>query len=497
MPADDERDPLDRWLDQQVRPLPPPPGTFELITRRARRRKVRKAVLTAVSAAAVAVAAVLAVPGGLLLQVSPSVVAASSSANGGTQTPGSGTQSPNGTASRDTTSPSASATGTAPLTEPSGPVPANFAPTSVTFVSPTIAWVIGQAGTPGTCANANPDICTSIARTDNAGKTWEGEPAPSTTGPDGPSGVSAIRYLDGVNGWAFGPELWVTHNSGHTWARVSTGGYRVTDLETAGDRVFALWALCPGAQAGAGVASGCTSYTLMSAAKDSDAWTPVGGLTSGLTDQGNPTSALLQLTGTVGYLLAPDGTLYSGPVSGGAWQKAGTAPCQPGTAQADGVPAHAFLALQDERHLAIACYGSSVPGGLQVSTSADGGQLWSAESAASGAASVGTPTSLAATSDGILVLATTTGIYVQSGTGRPSTGLPSTGLPSTGLPSTGQWTATSATGTAAPPGGFTYVGMTTSTQGVALPADTALHEIYLTYNGGTTWTPSTPVEPGR
>ena len=32
MPANDERDPLDRWLDQQVRPLPPPPGTFELVT---------------------------------------------------------------------------------------------------------------------------------------------------------------------------------------------------------------------------------------------------------------------------------------------------------------------------------------------------------------------------------------------------------------------------------------------------------------------------------
>jgi len=490
MPADDERDPLDRWLDQQVRPLPPPAGTFELITRRARRRKIRKAVITVVSAAAVAAAVVIAVPGGLLLKVSPSQVPATSIADGGTHTAGSGTQSPNGTASRDTASPSAGATGTtAPLTEPSGPVPANFAPTSVTFVSPTIAWVIGQAGTPGTCANANPDICTSIARTDNGGKTWEGEPAPDTTGPNGPAGVSAIRYLDGVNGWAFGPELWSTHNSGHTWARVSTGGYRVTDLETAGDRVFALWALCPGAPTGDGVASGCTSYTLMSAAKDSDAWAPVGGLTSGLTDQGNPTSALLELTGTVGYLLAPDGTLYAGPVSGGAWQKAGTTPCQPGAAQADGVPAHAFLALQDAQHLAIACYGSSIPDGLQVSASADGGQLWVAESASAwsgvtdGIAGVGTPTSLAATSSGVLVLASTTGIYVQSGAGGQS--------------GTGQWTASSATGTAAPPGGFTYVGMTTPTQGVAVPADTALHEIYLTYNGGTTWTPSTPVEPGQ
>jgi hypothetical protein len=478
MPADDERDPLDRWLDQQVRPLPPPPGTFELITRRARRRKIRKAVVTVVSAAAVAAAIAIAVPGGLLLQVSPSQVPASSLANGATRTPGTGgTQSPNGSATRDTTSPSGSARPNGPVTEPSGPVPPNFAPTSVTFVSPNTAWVIGQAGTPGKCANKDPYICTSIARTDNAGKTWEGGPAPSTTGPDGPAGVSAIRYLDGVNGWAFGPELWVTHDAGNHWTRVPTNGYRVTDLETAGDRAFALWALCP--DSAPAVASGCTSYTLMSTAKDSDAWAPVGGLTSGLADQGNATSAVLQLTGSTGYLLAPDGTLYAGPIAGGAWQKAGTAPCQPGPAQAGGLPSRAFLALQDAQNLAIACYGSSIPGGVQVSTSSDGGQLWAPQPATawSGVTNIGTPASLAAAPGGVLVLATTTGIYVQSGTA--------------------QWTASSATGTASPPGGFTYVGMTTATQGVAVPADTGLHEIYLTFDGGRTWTPSTPVEPGQ
>jgi hypothetical protein len=491
MPANDERDPLDRWLDQQVRPLPPPPGTFELITRRARRRKVRRAVITVVSAAAVAAAVAIAVPGGLLLKVSPSQVPASSLANGATPTPGGGTESPNGTASRDRASTSPSPGSTGPLTEPSGPVPANFAPTSVTFVSPTIAWVIGQAGTPGKCDNKDPYVCTSIARTDNGGKSWEGEPAPDTTGPNGPAGVSAIRYLDGVNGWAFGPELWATHDAGNTWTQVPTGGYRVTDLETAGDRAFALWALCPDAPAGTAVASGCTSYTLMSTAAGSDGWSPVGGLTSGLTDQGTPTSAVLELTGSVGYLLAPDGTLYEGPISGGAWTKAGTAPCQPGPAQADGLPSGAFLALQNAENLAIACYGSAIPGGVQVSISSDGGQLWTAQSQDvwSGITSVGTPTSLAATSAGVLVLATTTGIYVQPGTGSSSSGPPS-------LSSTAQWTASSASGTAAPAGGFTYVGMTTPDQGVAVPADTALHEMYLTYDGGSTWTPSTPIEPG-
>ena len=74
MRADDERDPLDSWLNQQVKPLPPPPGTFELITRRARGRKLRKLAVTVVSAAAVAAAVAIAVPIGLNLHLNQTPV---------------------------------------------------------------------------------------------------------------------------------------------------------------------------------------------------------------------------------------------------------------------------------------------------------------------------------------------------------------------------------------------------------------------------------------
>jgi photosystem II stability/assembly factor-like uncharacterized protein len=42
----------------------------------------------------------------------------------------------------------------------------------------------------------------------------------------------------------------------------------------------------------------------------------------------------------------------------------------------------------------------------------------------------------------------------------------------------------------APPGGFSFIGMTNTVQGVAVPADAALGEIYVTGDGGKTWTPS-------
>jgi hypothetical protein len=576
MPGNDERDPLERWLDQQVKPLPPPSGTFEMISRRARRRKVRKLAVTVVSAAAVAAAVVIAVPGVAVLHLGNSgesgdTVAAgrSTSAVGGA---GDGTPGLNGSGTRAATpSPTAAApsagTGGGPA---AGPVPPDFAPASVTFVSPTQAWVIGQAGTPGTCYNGT--ICTSVAWTSDDGATWHGEPAPVTGTPNGPDGVSGIRFLDGVNGWAFGPELWATHDSGSTWQQIDTNGQRVTDLETAGSQAYALFAQCSGTS-GSGFAADCTSYTLMTTTATSDDWVPVGAATSGLTRDGGAGSAMLELTGTDGYLVAPDGTIYSGPL-GGTWSKAGTAPCQPSfPPQADGLPASGMLALASATNLAIACDGgSSATSQPAIYTSDDSGATWTQQpSAASSGVSVleSSMTSLAAAPDGALALSTTGGIYVlpaggsrwqaatAAGTGSPAgtgssgtTGSPGTGSPGTGSSGTGSSgttapsspaasasetaspggtssnampsngtssngassngtpsdgtgssagtgsggsgsTAASADGTGSglPAGGFSYVGMTSDTQGVALPVNTSLDEIWLTTDSGLTWTP--------
>lgn len=479
MPADNELDPLDRWLNQQVRPLPPPAGTFELITKRARRRRIRKTVISVASAAAVAAAVGVAVPVGMSLRLSPPPTSASL-ANGAAPTSGAASQSTLGSPSQRAggapVRPASSATtprsaGTTPLAPAvGGYLPPNFRPYSVTWDSLTTGWVIGPAGTPGHCANAAPEICTSVARTDDGGQTWHGLPAPNTGSPDGPSGVSGIRFLDGTNGWAFGPELWATHDGGRTWAKVPTGGQRVTDLETAGNRAYALFAHCGGANVSS-FANGCTSYTLMTAAMGSDQWTPAGAATSGLTDPAattTGTAGVIALYGATGYLVAPDGTLYSGS-TGGAWQKTGTMPCKPGTPQANGLPGQALIALTSPTRLATFCDGDTPAAAPAVYTSADSGATWTPTAGDwTGVVNQGHPTSIAATSSGTLVLATDQGIYL---------------LPQ----GAAHWQAASAAGSQMPPGGFSYVGMTTSEQGVALPADTSRHEIWMTADGGKTW----------
>src|SRR5580692_153300 len=448
-------DDVDSWLSGRIDPLPPPPGTFELIKRRARHRKYRRLAITA-GAAAVIVAAGVAVP--QIVRLSPLGPVNPSGHNSAVPSPG--TTATGGGAPESSSS-------ARPAPSPSRPpVPPNFQPTSVTFVSTSIGWVIGQAGTPGHCATR---YCTSVARTDNAGNTWFGVPAPLTGAPDGATGVGGIRFLNGEDGWAFGPELFATHDAGHTWTRVNTDGLRVTDLETVGDRAFAVFASCTGS--GSAFAAQCTTFTLYSSPAGADDWTPVGASTSGLTSGAGAGSASIVLTGSRGYLLGPDGMLFSGPVDGTAWSPVARVPCAVGTAQPDGQPTGALFGAIDATNLIIACTqpAAGPVGGEQkvIYTSADGGASWNHLAPAPTA---GIASAVAASPSQTVMLGTDQGIDLLGAGG------------------TGWQQATLVTG--APAGGFQYVGMTTDLQGIALPVNATDGVVWFTFDGGASWQPS-------
>jgi len=461
----DPRDQIDDWLRSDVTPLSPPPGALDRIRRRARQRKIRQ-VVVASAGCAVVLAAALVAPQLISGQRSagenpplaggrPSVTApAGPSASAGTPGP-EGSGSPQ-VQLQQRTRLSAGTSGTAP--------PEHFRPTSVTFVGDgqggLVGAVVGQAGPP--CAN--PGDCTSLAGTSNYGASWFGVSAPVAPGPDQATGVSQLRFANLHDGWAFGPALYETTGGGWPWSPVSTGGQQVTALEASGQTALAVFATCSASSAG--YAADCTGFTLYAGTAGSTTWSPVT-VPAGYQHMSAslPSSAALVISAGTGYLLTPSGTVLTGPVSGGAWGVAGVAPCKPGAAQSTtGVPANAQLAAYDGQ-LLMTC-SSTAGGGAMLYTSA-GGSSWQAAGAVPGP---GMPTGLASADGTHVVVATTAGISYSADDGTT-------------------WRSATIAG-AVPPGGFSYVGMTSATLGVAVPADPTVGAVYVTRDGGQTWSKS-------
>ena len=118
--------------------------------------------------------------------------------------------------------------------------------------------------------------------------------------------------------------------------------------------------------------------------------------------------------------------------------------------------------------LALLCAGP-VSGDTQVKNlyySPDGGRTWNQAGRAPGR---GVAMSLSGTPDGPVLVATTVGIDVSANTPGNSAM---------------DWRhAREATA----PGGYSYVGMTNSAQGVAVPANTSLDAVWFTYDRGAHW----------
>jgi photosystem II stability/assembly factor-like uncharacterized protein len=135
-----------------------------------------------------------------------------------------------------------------PTTTPPLPAPAS-PPTALaedlTWVSDTHGWaLVGQ----GRCGSTT---CTDVLTTTDGGIVWHqiGSIAAPAGGcaACGTSGVSHIRFANDLDGYAFGPSLFVTTDGGVTWS--PENGPYVAALEPAGDtvmRVAYTQTGCPG-----------------------------------------------------------------------------------------------------------------------------------------------------------------------------------------------------------------------------------------------------------
>ena len=223
----------------------------------------------------------------------------------------SGTIAPTASAP-SSTAPSASsvaqATPTASASAVAGaPVPAGFRPMSVTFISADEGWVLGSA----LCATGR---CPAIARTIDGGRTWTSSGAPATKIGEQPAvdvsgaGVTGLRFADARDGWAFGPELWATHDGGTTWRRLDVLPHgAVVALESARGTVHAV------------AYDGAQDYRIASAPVGDDGWTisalkvPVGG---------GPVPVIqLVLSGDAGWVLENDRVVVDGArLEAGNWR---------------------------------------------------------------------------------------------------------------------------------------------------------------------------------
>jgi hypothetical protein len=120
----------------------------------------------------------------------------------------------------------ASATAPRHVRAPAGPVPPGFGPESFTSIGSDTWWLLGSAP----CSDPP---CTSIVRTDDGGHRFVGTPAPRTTQ------TSQLRFANTADGFAFGGQLWVTHDAGAHWHQVRLGG-AVTELATANGFAYAI-----------------------------------------------------------------------------------------------------------------------------------------------------------------------------------------------------------------------------------------------------------------
>ncbi len=261
-----------------------------------------------------------------------------------------------------------------------------------------------------------------------------------------------MRFADPNDGWAFGPQLWSTHDGGAHWSESKVTN--VWTLEAADGQVHA-------------VAFGPSGNVLIESTVTSrEAWTQTGSLQMGA---GPVPFSEMVLVRNTGWALENDRTVIGGArLVSGRW-----APWNPPCATTGGT---AVISAATTTSLVAVCQeglwgpsGYPGPPATRAYFSSNGGATWYR----GGTLTEGSGGVVASPGPGIAVtdLLTTTG--------RELIETFNSGV---------SWTVVAGT-SGSMSMAFTYLGFTSPSQGVAIETGGQPSVLLMTFNGGRTWSP--------
>ncbi|HEV3365195.1 MAG TPA: hypothetical protein VG795_13830 [Acidimicrobiia bacterium] len=349
------------------------------------------------------------------------------------------------------TAPSTTATTSPPPLTPV--VPPGFNAASVTFVSQTKGWVLGSA----TCGAAP---CVQVWRTGDGGRTWAAVPAPPVPVPleVGVENPPLIRFANTDDGWISADgKLWATHDGGAHWNEQSVKPVRA--LEASAGSVHAVV-----------TANGQESFafTVLTSPVDRDAWRPAEATVSH--GAGPVPRAQLVLHGRSGWMVIVNRAIVGGlRLQNGRWVN-WKPPCD-----GQGTPLE-FAASTASDLVAFCTDGiwNDRPPGDRVFVSTDGGSSFRQVPSASPVRNV------------YAVAAATPDVWVAGSTETNAEGQRQAVLLRT--TDAGRiWTTVHRAGES----NWLELGMTTAQQGVVID-EGEIDKLFMTYDGGQTWTPVEP-----